>query len=784
MTDHSRRTVMGGALALSVTPLACSAPGSSRTGPGQKAPAGVLQPGPRWNGSAGSGGEPQPQSDRPLGQFVPDERFTGGFSAIPGQWIHGAGIRITALGLPPQPADGEAINYFKEAVFYLEGNSVTVTEWSVNPTPVRMHDGTTMPQGSIGFSVEIAAGEGEVTAGDAILYCYLRGEHGLERRIEIPLVINVDRALDAGRTIRYLDPVAGNDNADGSRSAPWRTLCHALSRGGVGDGGKLVLKAGRYFEDANKAAGGPLDNKRAIEVVAEDGARPDQVVITRTTRNVPSIRWMINARLVHFVGVTIDLRQLMQLWGMRDRIIGFFASRLVDSVGPEGRLDADGVPFGYYLVKDMKGGEGDVVVGGFVPPPVLGRVYLAECLFVNFNTQGPALYRNVTALEATDSFAGGPGYDDVVVDGYFAGMVRQGVRRLHLAPDLKLAGARPGSDNTTVLDLVDASDMPALTQIWDLKVRFLNGQLAKSDLVQLVSADPVGRTVVVRGNLAGQIAAGDRIRVQAIWHSDFCQLEGVKRPKQQAMHNTTIFRYRAYSPRAQLFMIQGGVPLEAGSRITTQGTAFTLRSGSGAPNILVEDDLLRLQQEGGPPGEYRIVRSYDSATGKGVLVDAFSRDQADTPVQRSKAMTGFVMALSILHKTGDGYEFGQFQDSTRNFLLVQNSFISQPSCMGFRDKRPAHGHRNHVQMFNLCSALSSESGELPRWGVRVERNHFLRGKPQGREPRVMDGPLSFDANNRYTPFRGQLRIGRKPLIPFDCFGNPVDENSPVGAVSV
>lgn len=783
MIDTTRRGLLGGGLALSVTPLACSAPGSSAAGHGVKAGPGILQPGPRWTGRPGSGGEVPAQSHTPLGTLVPDERFIGGFSAIPGQWVHGRGIRITALGLPPQAAEGNALNYFKEAVFVLEGNSVTVTEWSVNNTPVRMHDGTTMPQGSIGFSVEIGAGEGAVTAGDAILYCYLRGEHGLERRIEIPLVINVDHALDPDRAVRYLDPEKGDDAAAGTRAAPWRTLGHALSNAGVGDGGKLVLAAGRYLEDTNTTRRGQLNNRRAIEVVAEDGVAPDKIVISRTNRFLPERRWVIQARVVHFIGLTFDLRQLMQLAGPRDRIIGFFASRLVDPIGPDGPRDGNGFLLGFNTDKGPPP-TWEIVISGFLPAPGLGNVYLAECLFANFLTQGAALYRNVTAYDVSDSFAGGPGYDDVVVDGYFVTMPRSGLRRLHSASHLTIAGAERGPNGTTLLTLADVGDLTPLLEKRDLwKLQFLSGVPAQAGIVDLVSADPVTRRAIVRGDFAGQLRPGDRIRLYAIWHADFCQQEGVRLPTHRGLHNTTIFRYRAESPTSQLFLTQAPVPLEPGSRIATQGTRFQLTSGSGKPNVAIADDMLRLQ-EGQQAGEYRIVRSFDPASGSGVLLDPFSADQAGTAVQRSKSITDFVMALSILRKTGDGWEQGQFQDGHRNFLLTQNTFISQPGCLLFRSKFAGHGHRNHVQLFNLASKMDADAGQMPTYGLRIERNHFLRGRPQGAGSRLGEGPLTFDANQRYKPFRGQLRIGRKPLIPFDSFGNPVDETSPVGAVAV
>ena len=788
MSSSTRRGFLGSTLIFALGPLACSSRSPASSGEnesgarsdvrarGGRAKPGVLQPGLHWKGVAGSGGTAPAQSDQPLGSLVPDERFTGGFSAIPGQWVHGEGIRITALGLPPQSSDSETINYFKEAVFFLEGNSVTVTDWSVNQTPVRMHDGTMAPQGSIGFSVEIGAGVGTVTAGDAVLYCYLRGEHGLERRIEIPLVINVDRSLDAGRHTVYVDPVAGSNEAAGTAAQPYRSLHKALSFGGAGDGGRVVLmRAGNYVEDENGAKGRRnLSNARMIEVVPAEGLKPDQVVITRTSRILPEYRWTVPARRVHFQGVTVDLGKMLVIQaGVGDYVLGFSGCRLVDPAGENGPRDALGLDIGYNL------SVGPIPMRDAVNLPFpysSGGIYLTECLFVNYTTQGPRLFRNVTTREATDSFAGGSGYDNVVIDGYFVTMLRGFHQRLHVPYDLLVQSSATNDKNQTVIQLEPALFSGAGRRP-DCRAMIVSGALAGRDGIQVVSADTKTNTLTLEGKLA--LAPGDRLRFYLIWHADFCQQQGILRGSDSGMRNTTIFRYLASSPTSQLFLTGAGVKLEDGTRVSTMGNRFTL-SGSARPNQVTPNDLFKLST-GPQAGEVRFVVSYDQATGSGVLTDAFSADQQGASLSRAKTMAGFAMALSVLHKTGTDAEMGQFASGHRNFQLVQNAFISQPNCLLFRTKG-GDGHRNHVHLFNLCAKMDADGPDFPRVGLRIAQCHFLTGQARGKGSVVRGLTLAYDKRGAYAPPAKLLKIGTRPLIPFDAFGRPVDAQSPVGAV--
>jgi Putative Ig domain len=245
----------------------------------------VLSPAASWPGTPDHVTAPD-ESTTPSGTLVPDEQFTAVFSAIPGQWVHGQGVKITVVGLPPQPAATDAINYFKECAFFLEGSSALVTDWSVNDMPVTLWDGRVIPQGSIGFTVEIGAGVGAVKAGDAVLYAYVRAEHGLERRISIPLVINVDGSIDAV-PLDFTGPLANAYRAD--LAAPWsgatgQYLCYFYSATSVftrtvtltqgatactwSTGGNVTtanerawLNRPKFFVDANLGSDSSVGNK-------------------------------------------------------------------------------------------------------------------------------------------------------------------------------------------------------------------------------------------------------------------------------------------------------------------------------------------------------------------------------------------------------------------------------------------------------------------------------------------------------------------------------------------
>lgn len=163
-----------------------------------RAPIAVLNPPSGWDGTRTWGSRPSlpVASLTPYGIYSQDEQVTGNLLVTPGQWIHQKDKFVTAVFFGPQMTDMDLLNYSAEAVFWLEGNTVSVTEWSKIMVNTLQLDGSYAMMPQIGFTVELGAGLGSVTAGDATIAVTMRAQHGLERVMSRNIVLNVDGKLD------------------------------------------------------------------------------------------------------------------------------------------------------------------------------------------------------------------------------------------------------------------------------------------------------------------------------------------------------------------------------------------------------------------------------------------------------------------------------------------------------------------------------------------------------------------------------------------------------------
>jgi hypothetical protein len=466
-------------------------------------------------------------------------------------------------------------------------------------------------------------------------------------------------------------------------------------------------------------------------------------------------------------------------------MVAFLGCRLIDSNGANGPVDANGYDIGYTQL----GGSLRESVGTLFPASNGSRAYLAECEFVNYHLVGAYLYRNVTAEVSADVFATGGGtnesdaYDNVVVDGYTASMTRSFQQRLSVETELEVASAvYSAGTGRTVITL---SGSPTIASFAagvapDRFVQVVTGSAAGTTLPNYAMDNSV-KTVTVTGDLSA-LASGDKIRAYTIWHADFCQQQGINTPTQRGIRNTTLTRYRGISPTAQLFLTQGlvpWVPSNVAVTITTSGTSFTLSSAQ----TFRAGDVIRLTT-GAQAGQARMIAADGTSTTTGTLLEPFTANQAGATCLRGKTMQGFAMYMSILHKTGTADELGQFQEGHRNFVIAHSTFLGRRSTsldtISFRNSlAQAHGHRNHKQLFNIYGQVVSDSSfPTTADGLRLQYSQYLSGTDRGGDGKVGDPSLDTVT---YLPEGDVLYLDRKPLVPFDINGTPLNP-VPVGAV--
>lgn len=701
----------------------------------------VLSPGASWNGTAGSGGAAPAASATPLGTLVPDETVTGNFADVPNRWVHGTGDKISVVCLPPQDPATTAINYMKEVEFWLEGNSVTVTDWSVNDTPRLMPDGTFAPQGTIGFAVEIGAGTGAVTAGEAILYAYMRGEHGLERRVEIPLTINVDGALDpvtidftanlsgatsatmttawagatgtrslffsngaskavtltngstavswsgavtansrayANRPRYFVDPVNGSDSNAGNKPGSGFAW-KSLNKAHFGSvsGALVEMAAGTYVEDVN--GGTPTVLSRALEFVPAAGLDASDITITRSNRLLNNGQWVIRAQKTVFKNVTVDLTQIQTVSGsLNPNMVAFLGCRMVDSNGANGPIDANGYDIGYTQL----GGTLRDSVGTLFPASNGSRAYVAESECVNYHIVGAYLYRNVTAEVSADVFATGGGTNES--DSY---------------DNVVVDGYTPTMARSFQQRLSVETELEVASAVYSAgtgrTVITLTGSPTIASYAAGVAADRFVQAVT--GSQAGTTLPNYAMDSTAKTVTVTGNLGGLASGD----------KIRAYLIWHADFCQQQGIntPTQRGIRnitlsryrglsptaqlFLTQGLVSWMPSNvavtittSGTSFTLSSAQTFRAGDvirltTGAQAGQARMIAADGTSTTTGTLLEPFTANQAGETCIRGKTMEGFAMYTCILHKTGTGNELGQFQEGHRNFVIAHSTFLGR-----------------------------------------------------------------------------------------------------------
>src|SRR5262245_49837327 len=94
--------------------------------------------------------------------------------------------------------------------------------------------------------------------------------------LALAVSVGVDRAAEPGATgkllvelpapstaplangpVRYVDPVKGDDAAEGTLDKPWKTINHGLTR--IHAGETLALRGGTYYENVRVAVKGTVE---------------------------------------------------------------------------------------------------------------------------------------------------------------------------------------------------------------------------------------------------------------------------------------------------------------------------------------------------------------------------------------------------------------------------------------------------------------------------------------------------------------------------------------------
>lgn len=600
-------TARGALIASAISSLYISVPETPSPGPTPTptpTPLHVLSPPTGWDGTTTWVGRPTPPtpSSTPLGTLVPDEIYTGGFSSPPGDWVDREGIAITALGLPPQPADSATINYFKEAVFWLEGETWTVTDWSVNDTEVLLHTGQMGVQGSVGAAVEIGPGIGAVKGGDAELYCTLRGDHGLERVIgPVRLAINIDQTYDTPtlklNTYRPVLYVASNEyaaanpgtvsdsNAGTSPAAPMATINKALRTHGTVSGRTLLIgvpgQVNHFVEDDASSQAFSSTRPQEVEVYTP-GITPDQMVITRSARLIggAGVLYFRTNRVI-LKGVSVDLSKCTTV--QASNVGAWYATKgciLSDPNGANGPRDANGYDIGYSFADNT-------AVNSVFINSANSKAYICETYLENYSTSYAQLYRNVVGKYAADVWQFGAGYNDLVVDGFQMQMTRTFHQRLHSTEDLTLSvPATVNGAGRLILPYAEtsASFTPETAGRPDVRIEIVTGFYTGTNILAYFQ-DSTGATNGVANSLSAaaghgldpaNFTVGDKYRYYIEWHSDMAQHLAPSSAAPDSSKNTTIFRYYASSPTSQLFLTNGQIALYGTTTITSTGEDFTL----------------------------------------------------------------------------------------------------------------------------------------------------------------------------------------------------------------
>ncbi|MBI3900499.1 MAG: hypothetical protein HY308_19760 [Gammaproteobacteria bacterium] len=269
-------------------------------------------------------------------------------------------------------------------------------------------------------------------------------------KVTINAAINVGAGFVAniGRGATYYVATSGNDNNNGSSSAPWRTIAYGASRLASGD--TLIVRAGEYFDLANfiNTRHRPIASGTPAAFTTIRAETPFSVRILNTGSldywdapvflqgSVASLGQTVTDSYIHVDGFIFDIRNSLNpaymgwIYGHHNKITRSIFRRVgnVDNYGGWVTLIGD-----YNLVEDAAGvgaARYGFITGG---PSATSRNNIFR------RVVGRIDYTNSTEPKATFSVYGNDGLVDEVRDHLFQNCIAIDGRR----------GPRPIADNDT-----------------------------------------------------------------------------------------------------------------------------------------------------------------------------------------------------------------------------------------------------------------------------------------------------------------------------------------------
>lgn len=633
--------------------------------------AAILVPSPLWAGVTGCGGACSPPAvDASIQGSGFGETVVGNFDDYQNVVVENNGTHAITVG-------AAILNraWIRKVVFFLEGNSATVTRQTVNPRT-----------GSKGWTVIIQSSR--TYNGDATLYADIYPVNGYVRRVSLPTWLNsnptgsgyVNRVTGAlyANALTGVDPATCADagTVNGILANPYATLKFLLNCSTSGNYAYVETGAGQIYNDGASGAcvGGVCKaNSRIIEVKPRTAGAYS---IGLTARG----QWNLTAQNVVISDATVDMAtvQLVQpcaggTCSASTSTVIFQRSALTDSNGLSYWTST-----GYYA--------GTTATMSQVPfVNSLNRyVGLVESTVSTINICGPKLIRNVTGTVPWDTnfqsanSVNSRFFNVSVAQPLSGGVFQELHQRMTIETATPIAGAAVynGGTNQTTFTITSA-EVSGLVS--GGQVDFLSGALI-GQTFPMVSFTTATRVVVVTGDASAAVAA-DSTRLWQPAHADANQMGILATGAANTDLNFYAQSYKAIGVYQPFFNQPGGY-LGSGN-VTSSG----LTAIFSASFTTVINDFLHVNA-GANQFQTRKITAVASPT-QVTIASAFSPDiAAGVQWLQGKSNVNFICVSCILGGTNSQIAaLAQFQQGMIHYGCIQCTFWS--TSMFFRSGNTA-----------------------------------------------------------------------------------------------